>query len=41
MNELLTVAEIKLKYDSEWVLIEDPQTNEALEVQRMSLIVRL
>ncbi len=33
MNEVLTVAEIKSKYDSEWVLIEDPQTNEALEVQ--------
>jgi len=33
MNEVLTVAEIKAKYDSEWVLIEDPQTNEALEVQ--------
>ncbi|MEK6410133.1 MAG: hypothetical protein AABN34_24675 [Acidobacteriota bacterium] len=33
MSEVLTVAEIKSKYDSEWVLIEDPQTNEALEVQ--------
>src|SRR5713226_9323866 len=33
MNEVLTVAEIKSRYDSEWVLIEDPQTNEALEVQ--------
>jgi hypothetical protein len=33
MNEVLTVAEIKSKYDSEWVLIEDPLTNEALEVQ--------
>jgi hypothetical protein len=33
MDEVLTVAEIKSKYDSEWVLIDDPQTNEALEVQ--------
>ena len=33
MNDVLTVAEIKSKNDSEWVLIEDPQTNEALEVQ--------
>ena len=33
MNEVLTVAEIKSKYDSEWVLIEDPRTNESLEVQ--------
>ena len=32
MNEVLTVAEMKSKYDSEWVLVEDPQTNEALEV---------
>ena len=33
MNKVLTVAEIKSKYGSEWVLIEDPETNEALEVQ--------
>ncbi|MCI0489652.1 MAG: hypothetical protein L0229_23945 [Blastocatellia bacterium] len=33
MDEMLTIEEIKSKYDSEWVLIGDLQTNEALEVQ--------
>ena len=34
MNRLLTVAEIETQFQSEWVLVEDPETNEALEVQR-------
>ena len=34
MNEILTIAEIEAKFISEWVLVEDPQTNEALEVLR-------
>lgn len=34
MNGVLTLAEIESAYDSEWVLLEDPQTNDALEVQR-------
>ena len=33
MNKTLTITEIELQFDSEWVLLEDPQTNEALEVQ--------
>lgn len=33
MSEVLTIAEIKAQFESEWVLIEDPQTNEFLEVQ--------
>ena len=33
MEEVLTIAEIESRYDSEWVLVEDPRTNEALEVQ--------
>jgi hypothetical protein len=33
MDEVLTIAEIEAKFQSEWVLIEDPQTNETLEVQ--------
>ena len=32
MNEVLSMAEIEAKFDSEWVLIEDPRTDEALEV---------
>ncbi len=33
MDKTLTIAEIESQFDSEWVLVEDPQTNEALEVQ--------
>ena len=30
---MLTMAEIESQFPSEWVLVEDPQTNESLEVQ--------
>ena len=33
MDELLTVAEIQSKFPGEWVLVEDPQTDESSEVQ--------
>ena len=33
MSDILTLAEIEAQFESEWVLVEDPQTNEALEVQ--------
>lgn len=33
MDSGLTIAEIQARFQSEWVLVEDPQTNEALEVQ--------
>ena len=33
MDEVLTIAEIEGKFDSEWVLIEDPTTDESLEVR--------
>jgi hypothetical protein len=33
MDEMLTVAQIEAQFQSEWVLIEEPRTNEALEVQ--------
>ena len=33
MDEILTVAQIEAQFQSEWVLIEEPRTNEALEVQ--------
>jgi len=33
MDEILTIAQIEAQFESEWVLVEDPQTNEALEVQ--------
>jgi hypothetical protein len=33
VDRVLTIAEIQSQFDSEWVLLEDPQTNSALEVQ--------
>jgi len=34
MDDVLTVAQIESQFSSEWVLVEDPETNQALEVQR-------
>ena len=31
--EVLTLAQIEARFEAEWVLIEDPRTDEALEVQ--------
>jgi hypothetical protein len=33
-SEVMTIAEIEATFQSEWVLVEDPQTNEASEVER-------
>ncbi len=33
MDEVLTIGEIEEKFESEWVLIEDPSTDESLEVR--------
>ena len=33
MDEILTIAEIESRFVEEWVLVEEPQTNEALAVQ--------
>jgi len=32
MEEIMTIEEIENRFDSEWVLIGDPQTDELLEV---------
>jgi hypothetical protein len=34
MSEILTMEEIEKKYDGEWILIEDVEANEQLEVLR-------
>ena len=34
MDEILTTAQIETQFESEWVLVEDPRTDEALTVQR-------
>ena len=33
MGDLLSIAQIEAQFSSEWVLVEDPQVNDALEVQ--------
>jgi hypothetical protein len=32
--EVLTIGEIRERFASEWVLLEDPETSESLEVTR-------
>jgi hypothetical protein len=32
MNEQMTIEEIESQFDSEWVLIEDPRTDEELKL---------
>lgn len=34
MDRVLTLEQIEERFESEWVLVEDPETNDALEVQR-------
>jgi hypothetical protein len=34
MNEVLTRAEMETRFDGEWVLVADPETDENLEVLR-------
>jgi hypothetical protein len=38
MDEILTLAELEERFDSEWVLIEDPELDENLEVVRGKVI---
>jgi hypothetical protein len=32
MEQEMTIAEIESQFESEWVLVEEPETNEQLEV---------
>jgi hypothetical protein len=32
VDEVLTLAEMEARYHAEWILVQDPQTNDALEV---------
>ena len=38
MSNVLTMTEIEAQFVSEWVLVEDPQTNDALEVQSAKVL---
>ncbi len=33
MGEVMSMAEIQTRFESEWVLVEDPETSEILEVK--------
>jgi hypothetical protein len=33
MSDVLTIAEIQSHFDSEWVLVGDPQTDDSLQIQ--------
>jgi hypothetical protein len=33
VNNVLTIAEIRSRFNSEWILLEDPVTDAALEIQ--------
>lgn len=38
MNEVMTAEEIKSRFDSEWVLVGDPETEENLVVRRGTVL---
>jgi len=32
MDEIMTIAEIETQFDAQWVLVENPETNDSLQV---------
>ena len=38
MDNIMTVEEMKTQFESEWVLVENPQTNDALEVLKGKIL---
>jgi hypothetical protein len=38
MADVMTIAEIEKQFAGEWVLVGEPQTNEALEVQSGTIL---
>ncbi len=38
MERVMTIGEIESEFDSEWVLIDEPETNEQLEVLKGKVI---
>lgn len=38
MESVLTISEIEARYPAEWVLVEDPATNEVMEVEKGRVI---
>ncbi len=38
MERVMTISEIESEFDSEWVLVDEPETNEQLEVLKGKVI---
>lgn len=38
MNETLTFSEIQSRFDSEWVLVDSPETGEDLQVKKGAIL---
>ncbi len=38
MERLMTIGEIESEFDSEWILVDEPETNEHLEVLRGKVV---
>ena len=38
MERVMTISEIESEFDSEWVLVDEPETNEQLEVLKGRVI---
>ena len=38
MDNIMTVEEMRTQFESEWVLVENPQTNDALEVLKGKIL---
>jgi hypothetical protein len=38
MSETISLAEIQKRFDSEWILLEDPETNEGLKLKSGRLL---
>jgi len=41
MDKILSISEIEAQFQSEWVLLENPKTNEALEVQSGKILFHI
>jgi carbonic anhydrase/acetyltransferase-like protein (isoleucine patch superfamily) len=38
MNEVMSLVEMQEKFDSEWILVGDPETTESLEITKGRLL---
>lgn len=38
MDNIMTVEDMRARFESEWVLVENPQTNDALEVLKGKIL---